>query len=97
MNRAGLLSDVHIRYIMYQICKAVAFIHSGGVVHRDLKPNNVLINEDSLVKLCDFGLARSVHGGDEVRLLFCTAGKGHARPLPPPHQPLVYLFLTLHF
>lgn len=34
-------------------------MHSAGVVHRDLKPSNILINEDCVVKLCDFGLARS--------------------------------------
>lgn len=38
------------------------FIHSADVLHRDLKPANVLINEDCSVKICDFGLARSVEG-----------------------------------
>jgi len=38
------------------------YVHSAGVLHRDLKPANVLINEDCSVKICDFGLARSVEG-----------------------------------
>jgi len=38
------------------------FIHSADVLHRDLKPANVLINEDCSVKICDFGLARSIEG-----------------------------------
>jgi len=38
------------------------FLHSAEVLHRDLKPANVLINEDCSVKICDFGLARSVEG-----------------------------------
>jgi len=37
-------------------------LHSAEVLHRDLKPANVLINEDCTVKICDFGLARSVEG-----------------------------------
>jgi len=35
-------------------------MHSANVLHRDLKPANILINEDCTVKICDFGLARSI-------------------------------------
>jgi len=37
-------------------------MHESNVLHRDLKPANVLINEDCTVKLCDYGLARSISG-----------------------------------
>lgn len=40
--------------------KAIKYIHSGELIHRDLKPSNILLNSDCLVKLADFGLARSV-------------------------------------
>lgn len=40
--------------------KALKFIHSGELIHRDLKPSNVLINSECLVKVADFGLARSL-------------------------------------
>lgn len=36
------------------------YIHSAEILHRDLKPANILLNEDCEVKICDFGLARSV-------------------------------------
>jgi len=58
--RAGVLERVHMRYIIYQLCKALKYIHSGCVIHRDLKPSNVLLNTNCHVRLCDFGLARSV-------------------------------------
>jgi tetratricopeptide (TPR) repeat protein len=41
-----------------QVCAAVAFAHRHGVVHRDLKPQNILVNRDGRVRLLDFGIAR---------------------------------------
>jgi mitogen-activated protein kinase 1/3 len=40
----------------------VKYLHTADVLHRDLKPANVLVNEDCSVKICDFGLARSIAG-----------------------------------
>jgi len=57
---ANILEDVHKRYIMYQLLRAMKFIHTGRVLHRDLKPSNILLNSDCLVKVADFGLARSM-------------------------------------
>ncbi|KAJ8599677.1 hypothetical protein CTAYLR_004725 [Chrysophaeum taylorii] len=57
--REQILQPIHIKYVVYQILKALKYVHSAGVVHRDVKPSNVLINEDCHVRLCDFGLARS--------------------------------------
>jgi len=56
--RANILEPIHKRFIMYQLFKALKFLHSAGIVHRDLKPSNILINSDSFIKICDFGLAR---------------------------------------
>ncbi|RPJ56659.1 MAG: serine/threonine protein kinase, partial [Acidobacteria bacterium] len=43
--------------IMVQICRALAFAHQNGVVHRDVKPGNILIRSDQVVKILDFGVA----------------------------------------
>lgn len=58
--RQNLLADQHKQYIIYQIGKALHYLHTVDLIHRDIKPSNVLVNEDCLSKICDFGLVRSV-------------------------------------
>ncbi|XP_068017272.1 LOW QUALITY PROTEIN: mitogen-activated protein kinase 15 [Melanerpes formicivorus] len=60
IKKGNLLKDIHKSYILYQLLKATKFIHSGNVIHRDQKPSNILLDADCFVKLCDFGLARSL-------------------------------------
>ena len=40
--------------------KAIKHMHSAEIIHRDLKPSNLLLNSDCLLKICDYGLARSL-------------------------------------
>ncbi|MED6235817.1 hypothetical protein ATANTOWER_000681 [Ataeniobius toweri] len=61
IKKGSLLKDIHKRYVMYQLLKANKYLHSGNVIHRDQKPSNVLLDTDCIVKLCDFGLARSLN------------------------------------
>ena len=63
--RAKILKPVHKTFILYQLFKSLKYIHSAEIIHRDLKPSNMLINSDCLMKLADFGLARSVASTDE--------------------------------
>jgi mitogen-activated protein kinase 1/3 len=53
----------HLKYVIYNLMCAIKFIGSANVVHRDLKPNNILINDQCQVKICDFGLARTLPEG----------------------------------
>lgn len=40
------------------VCRAVAYLHANRIVHRDLKPANILVTNDGVVKLVDFGIAK---------------------------------------
>lgn len=52
------LSDAHFQSFIYQTLCGLKYIHSASVLHRDLKPGNLLVNADCELKICDFGLAR---------------------------------------
>lgn len=54
------LTHQHFQYFLYQILKGLKHLHSAGIIHRDLKPSNILVNANCDLKICDFGLARSV-------------------------------------
>ena len=62
------LSDEHYQFILYQILRALYFLHSANIIHRDFKPSNVLINEDCTVKLCDFGMSRAIQEEENISL-----------------------------
>ena len=53
-------NDKHLLTIWYNTLCAVRYLHSTGIMHRDIKPGNILVNEDCVIKICDFGLAREV-------------------------------------
>jgi len=59
--RASILQDIHKQYIVWQSLKALKYMHSAKLLHRDMKPSNLLLNSDCLMKVADFGLARSMH------------------------------------
>ncbi|KAK5848124.1 hypothetical protein PBY51_005768 [Eleginops maclovinus] len=48
------------RQILYQILRAAAFCHQQNIIHRDIKPENILISQCGVVKMCDFGFARTM-------------------------------------
>lgn len=61
---------LQVQTLTYNILTGLKYLHSAEVLHRDLKPANVLINEDCSVKICDFGLARSVEGNNQSTIIF---------------------------
>ncbi|XP_042420571.1 mitogen-activated protein kinase 9-like [Zingiber officinale] len=65
------LTPEHHQFFLYQLLRALKYIHAANVFHRDLKPKNILANADCKLKVCDFGLAR-VAFNDAPSAIFWT-------------------------
>jgi serine/threonine protein kinase len=50
--------------LIYKCCRGLAYAHSRDVIHRDIKPTNILLTEDTDVRIADFGIAQLLKGGD---------------------------------
>jgi len=55
------LTEMQQQYVVYQLASALHYLHSGSILHRDIKPGNVLIDQSCRVRLCDFGMSVGVH------------------------------------
>ncbi len=59
IRKERYLSNEAAMVILYEVCRALKFAHDRHVIHRDIKPGNILISSDGEVKLADFGIATS--------------------------------------
>jgi mitogen-activated protein kinase 15 len=80
--KEDLLNDLHKKYIIYQLAKSLKFVHSAGLVHRDVKPSNILINPNCEIRLCDFGLSRTLwkYNNQETKLTEFIATRWYRSP-----------------
>jgi eukaryotic-like serine/threonine-protein kinase len=62
LARRGRLPPVDAVELALQVCSGLEHAHRAGLVHRDIKPQNLLIRGDGTIKIVDFGIARSAHG-----------------------------------
>jgi cyclin-dependent kinase-like len=75
----GLDPDL-IRYLIYQLCKAIKYMHDQNIIHRDVKPENLLITENMELKLCDFGFSRLISGSCTEKLTDYVATRWYRAP-----------------
>ncbi|XP_061446967.1 cyclin-dependent kinase-like 2 isoform X5 [Rhineura floridana] len=55
-----------VRKYLFQIIKGIGFCHSHNIIHRDIKPENILVSYSGIIKLCDFGFARTLAAPGEA-------------------------------
>ncbi|XP_042169990.1 cyclin-dependent kinase-like 2 [Oncorhynchus tshawytscha] len=60
LETLGLGDYSRLRRYVYQILRAISFCHQHNIIHRDIKPENILVSQGGVVKLCDFGFARTM-------------------------------------
>jgi tetratricopeptide (TPR) repeat protein/tRNA A-37 threonylcarbamoyl transferase component Bud32 len=82
LDRRGPLPERAAAEVVLKLAQAMAQAHAGGVLHRDLKPDNVLLDERGEPRLTDFGLARDLDGGQD-RLTKTGAVVGTPGYMPP--------------
>ena len=74
IHRDGYLSKMEYKMVIAQIAIALNYLHSIGIVYRDIKPENILIGADGYIKLADFGLAKDIIT-DNKTTSFCGTPK----------------------
>lgn len=80
IKKRGALTIPEVIDIMQQLTSAIACAHDSNIIHRDIKPQNVLIKEDGIVKITDFGIAMALNSNE---LTQTNSVMGSVHYLPP--------------
>jgi eukaryotic-like serine/threonine-protein kinase len=89
VDQYGPMDPSRVRHILYQACKSLEEAHRAGLIHRDIKPRNIMLCklglEYDFVKVLDFGLVKSLRGADQGESMMTMEGVTTGTPayLPP--------------
>jgi serine/threonine-protein kinase len=84
LSKSLPLTPERVRSVAIQICEALAYAHRQGVVHRDIKPDNILLDAQGHVKIADFGIARLLRPEAEDGTVTRTGGIVGSPPYMAP-------------
>ncbi len=77
LDRRGALALAPGLQIAKQLCRGLTAIHEAGIIHRDIKPQNIMVLPNGVVKVMDFGIARTTEGSEHPSLEGQTVGTPH--------------------
>jgi serine/threonine protein kinase len=86
LSREGSVSEERARLYMAELLLALEHLHGQGIVYRDLKPENVLLNGDGHVKLTDFGLSRFTARRELSTTVVLEEAEAASSETPSPHS-----------
>lgn len=66
LTRERSIDEPRTQRLTYDLVSALYYLHSHRILHRDLKPQNILLDHENRAKLCDFGMARNMNIGTHV-------------------------------
>nr|XP_044992306.1 putative sperm motility kinase W [Jaculus jaculus] len=99
---AGTLAEAEAQRLFSQLVLAVAHCHAKGFAHRDIKPNNILLDKKNNIKLCDFGLSIQTTPGKILKrfcgtTLYCAPEMLDGQGYDPKMQDIWSLGIVLYF
>lgn len=71
VRRRRKLKEDHAKFLFKQIIKGLQYVHSKGVLHRDIKLDNILLTSEGEVKICDFGVSKLVNNPNSLQTEQC--------------------------
>jgi serine/threonine protein kinase len=79
LSSAGVFSEEVTKFLIAQIALAIGYLHSNHIVYRDLKLENILLNEDGYISLVDFGISKQLNNDDDLPMRMSQPINARAR------------------